>query len=96
MIQEEEVLALHVEDERLGVGRFIAEDFRAEKAEEQEARVAGLGGDAGDARDIDVRTAPAVEEGEVEVDGKAVTREAGGELLLHAIEMERERRGPPR
>ena len=60
MVQEQEVLALDVEDERLGVGGFMAEDFRAEKAKEQEARVASFGGDARDARNIDVRTAPAV------------------------------------
>jgi hypothetical protein len=90
VVQEQEILALDIEDERLGISSFMAENFRTEEAEEQEACVASLGGDARDARNIHVRTAPAVKKREIEIDGKAVTREAGGESLLHAIEMERE------
>jgi hypothetical protein len=90
MIQEQEVLALDVEYKRLGIGRFMAEDFRAEETKEEEARVASFRRDAGHARNVDVRTSPTIQKREIEIDGKSVTREPSGEPLLHAIEMKRE------
>src|SRR5262249_16452875 len=90
MIQKQEVLALDVKYKRLGVGRFTAEDFRAEEAKEKEARVASFCGDAGDTPNVHVRASPAVQKREIEIDRNSVTREPGGEPLLHAIEMERE------
>ena len=75
LVEEEEVLALHVEDEGLGVGRLGAEHARAEQAVEQERGVARLGGDARDARDVDVGAAGAVEELEVGVERLAVAAE---------------------
>ena len=48
VVEEQQVLALDVEDERLGVGRLGAEHARVEQAVEQEGGVGGLGGHAGD------------------------------------------------
>ena len=67
VVEEQQVLALHVEDQRLGVDRLGAEHARVEQGVEQERGVGGLGGDARDAADVDVRAAGAVEELEVEV-----------------------------
>ena len=49
LVEEQQVLALHVEDERLGVDGLGAEHARVEQAVEQEGGVARLRGDAGDA-----------------------------------------------
>ena len=79
VVEEEQVLALDVEDERLRVGRLGAQHARVEQAVEQEGGVAGLGGDAGDAGDVDVGALGAVEEVEVEVDRLAVAGQAARE-----------------
>ena len=89
LVEEQQVLALHVEDERVRVRGLAAEGTRGEEAVEQERRVARLGGDAGDARDADVGAARAVEEVEVREDGLAVAREADRQPPLHAVEEER-------
>ena len=68
LVEEQQVLALDVEDQRLGVGRLVAEHVTVEERVEQEARVGRLGGDAGDAGDVHVRAAAAVEERQVDVD----------------------------
>ena len=88
-IEEEEVLALDVEDQRLGVLGLAAEHPGVKERVEQEGGVGGLGGDAGDARDVDVRAASAVEELEVEIEALAVAREAGREPVLHPVEEQR-------
>jgi hypothetical protein len=72
LVEKEQVLALHVEDEGVRVRRFPAERTGGEEAVKQEGRVARLRRDARDARDADVGAARAVEEVEVREDGLAV------------------------
>ena len=62
VVEEQQVLALHVEDQRLGVDRLGAEHARVEEGVEEERGVGGLGRHARDAADVDVRAAGAVEE----------------------------------
>ena len=88
VVEEQQVLALDVEDERLGVGRLGAEHARVEQAVEQEGGVGGLGGHARDAADVHVGAAGAVEELEVQVEGLVVTRQAGGQQLAHLREQQ--------
>ena len=89
VIEEEEVLALHVEDERVGVGRVLAEHARVEERVEEKGRVRRLRRNAGDARDVDVRAAGAVDEVEVGDEHGAVPAEPDRELALHAVEEQR-------
>ena len=89
VVEEQQVLALHVEDQRLGVDRLGAEHARVEEGVEQERGVGGLGRHARDAADVDVRAAGAVEELEVEVQRLVTMIDADGELGLHLIEVER-------
>src|SRR5205823_13262063 len=88
-IEEQKVLALHVEHERLRVDRFRAERSGGEKALEQERRIGGLRRDTGDAADVDVSAARAVDELEVRVQGLLVMPEADRDLLAHAVEEQR-------
>ena len=89
VVEEQQVLALDGEHQRLGVDGSAAEHAGAKDGVQQEQRVAGLGGDAGDAADRDVRAAGAVEEVEVDVDGGAVAAGADGQLAVHLVEVQR-------
>ena len=71
-VQEEQVLPLHVEDQRLGVVRAGTELARSEEAVQQEDGVAGLCGHARDAADVDVGAPGAVQEFQIGVDDLAV------------------------
>ncbi len=88
VVEEQQVLALHVEDERLGVDRLRTERARVEERVEEERGVGGLGRHARDAADVDVRAAGAVEELEVEVQRLVTMIDADGELGLHLVEVE--------
>ena len=88
VVEEQQVLALDGEDQRLGVDRALAQCAGAEQRVQQEQCVAGLGGDAGDAADRDVGAAGAVQEVDVEVDGFAVAAAPGGELAVHVVEVQ--------
>ena len=88
VVEEQQVLALDVEDQRLGVGLGGAEHARVEQRVEQEGGVGGLGGHAGDARDVDVGAPGAVEELHVEEERLAVARQPGRDLLGHVVEVE--------
>ena len=88
VVEEQQVLALHVEDQRLGVDRLRAEHARVEEGVEEERGVGGLGRHARDAADVDVRAAGAVEELEVEVQRLVTMIDADGELGLHLVEVE--------
>ena len=88
VVEEQQVLALDVEDERLGVGRLGPEHARVEQAVEQERGVGGLGGHARHAADVDVGAAGAVEELEVEVEGLVVAGQPGGQQLAHLREQQ--------
>ena len=90
VIEEEQILALHVEDERLRVRRVGAEHAGGEQPEEQEGRVRGLRRDAGDARDVDVRAARTVEEVEVQVHRETVAAEPDRQPRLHLVEEQRD------
>ena len=90
VIEEEQVFALHVEDQRFGVARLGAEHARMEDAVQEERGVGGLRRDAGDAGDVDVRTAGAIEELEVRVERLAVAPEPDRQALVHPIEVEGE------
>ena len=87
-VEEEEVLALHVEDQRLGVVGARAQLPRREERVEQEDGVAGLGGHARDPADVHVGAPGAVHEFQVGVDDLAVAREARRDAALHAVEEE--------
>ena len=87
-VQEEQILALHVEDQGLGVVGAGAELPRSKQAVEEEDGVAGLGRHTGDAADVDVSSPGAVHEFHVGVDDFAVAREANRNLALHAVEEE--------
>ena len=89
VVEEQQVLALDGEDQRLGVHGAGAEHAGAEQRVQQEQRVAGLGRDAGDAGDRDVRAAGAVEELEVEEDRRAVAAHAERQLVVHLVEVQR-------
>ena len=89
LVEEQQVLAFDVEDQRLCVRRLVAEHVAVEQPVEQETRVARLGRDAGDAGDVHVRAAASVEKREVDVHRKPVARDPGGEPLLHLIEVQR-------
>ena len=88
MIEEKQVLALHVEDQGLGVDRSIPQYARVEQRVEKEGGVGGLGGDAADARDVDVSPTPAVYELEVDEERIARARKTDGKSLLHPVEEE--------
>ena len=89
VVEEEEVFALHVEDQRVRVGRVVAEHARVEQGVEEEGGVGRLRRDAGDPRDVDVRAARAVDEVEVGEQRVAVAAEPDRQLALHAVEEER-------
>ena len=98
VVEEEQVLALDVEDERLGVGGLGAQHPGVEQAVEQEGGVAGLGGHARDAADVDVGAAAAVDELEVEVEGLVVAGQTGGRAgpaSARTTAPRRARRPPP-
>ena len=80
VVEEEQVFALHVEDQRVGVGRVVAEHARVEQRVEQEGCVRRLGRDTRDAGDVDVRAARPVDEVEVGEQRVAVAAEADREL----------------
>ena len=88
-IEEQQVLTLHVEDQRLGVGRLRTEHPRSEHRVEQERGVGGLGRHAGHATDAHVRAARAVEKVDVRKQRLAVTSEADRESAIHRVEQER-------
>ena len=89
VVEEQQVLALDREHQRLGVDGSAAEHAGGKDGVQQEQCVAGLGGDAGDAADRDVRAAGAVEEVEVDVDGGAVAAGADRQLAVHLVEVQR-------
>ena len=89
VVEEEEVFALDVEDQRVRVGRVLVEHARVEQGVEEEGRVRRLRRDAGDPRDVDVRAACAVDEVEVGEQRLAVAPEPDRQLALHAVEEER-------
>ena len=86
VVEEEEVFALHVEDQSLGVDRLAPQDTGVEEAVEQEGGVTGLGGHARYAADVDVGTLGPVQEVEVQVEGLVVPGQPGGQLPVHLIE----------
>ena len=88
MVEEEEVLALDVEDQRLGVGGLGPEDPRVEHRVEEERRVRGLRRHARDARDVDMRAAGAVDELKVGEERTVVAPEPDDETLLHLVEVQ--------
>ncbi len=88
-VQEQQVLALDREDQRLGVGGPAAEHAGAEQRVQQEQREAGLRRHPGDAADRHVRAAGAVEEVEVDVHRQAVPAEPDRHLALHPVEAQR-------
>ena len=92
VVEEQQVLALDVEDQGLGVGRLGAEHAGVEQRVQQERGVARLRGHAGDAGDVDVGALGAVDEVEVEEHRLAVAAEAGGQLAGDLVEVERGRR----
>src|SRR5207248_5984992 len=71
-VQEQQVLAFHVEHERLRVHGLRPERAGGEQALEQERRVGRLRRDAGDAADVDVRASRAVDELQVGEQGLLV------------------------
>ena len=89
VVEEQEVLAFHVEHQRLGVGGLRPEYAGVEEGVEQEGGVAGLGGHAADAADVDVGALGAVEEVEVDVDRLAVAAAPGHQLALHVVVVQR-------
>ena len=84
LVEPQQVLALHVEDQHAQVRGALAHARRAARGQhpQEEQRERGLGGDAADAADRHVAALAAVEEVEVEVHGLAVAadadRRAGG------------------
>ena len=89
VVEEQQVLALDVEDQRRRVGRLGAQHPAVEQRVQQERGVAGLGGDAGDPADVDVSPLRAVEEVDVEIDPLAVAGEPGREPSLDPGDIER-------
>jgi hypothetical protein len=89
MVEEQQVLALDVEDERLGVDRPRPQHAAVEDGVEQEGGIGGLGGHTGDARDVDVGATAAVEELQVEHQRLTRTRQPDGEPFGHPVEEER-------
>ena len=85
MVEEEEVLALHVEHQGLGVVGLVSEHARGEQAVEEEGGVRRLGGHPRDAADVDVRPR-AIEELQVHVDGLVLPREPSREPMGHPVE----------
>jgi hypothetical protein len=88
VVEEQQVLALDVEDQRLRIDGVLTERAGVEQAVEQERGVGGLRGDTRDPGDVDVRAARAVEELEVDVDRLVVTGKAGGQPFLHRVEVQ--------
>jgi hypothetical protein len=88
-VQEQQVLALDREHQRLGVGGPAAEHAGPEQRVQQEQREAGLRRHPGDAGDRHVRTAGAVEEVEVDVHRQAVPAEPDRHLAVHPVEAQR-------
>jgi hypothetical protein len=88
VVEEQQILALHIEDQRLRVGRFATEHARPERAVEQERREARLGGHAGDAGDRHVRAARTIEKLRVEIERLAVAAGADRDALVHPVEVE--------
>ncbi len=86
MIEKEEILALDVEDQCLGVHRRRSQHSAREERVEQERGVCRLGGDTGDAGDVDVRAAAAVEELEVDVERLARPRDPDRQPFGHPVE----------
>ena len=90
VVEEEEVFALHVEDQRLACwSRPSPSTPELNRRVEQEGGVRRLRRDAGDARDVDVRAARAVDEVEVGEQRLAVAAEPDRQLALHAVEEQR-------
>jgi hypothetical protein len=61
-VEVEQVFALHVEDQALGVDGGLAQDARGEQGVEEESGVGGLGGHPRDAGDVDVGASLPVDE----------------------------------
>jgi hypothetical protein len=89
VVEEQQVLALDVEDQRLGVGGIGPEHAGVEHAVEEEAGVGGLGRHARDTTDVDVGTPAAVEELEVEEERLVVARQARRQPVPHLVEQQR-------
>ncbi|HVE95640.1 MAG TPA: hypothetical protein VNA67_01425 [Pseudonocardiaceae bacterium] len=68
VVEEQQILALDAEHQRLGVNRSPTQHTAAQDRVEQEQHEAGLGRHAGDAADRDMTAAGAIEELEVDVD----------------------------
>ena len=89
LVDEHQIITFDVEDDGARVVLLLPQRIRVEEPVEQERGIARLGRDAGDAGDVDVRTSSAVEEIEVAPHEIVLSREAGHELVLHAVEVER-------
>src|SRR5690606_23437962 len=92
--EEQEILALHVEDEGLRGRPPRAQRLALEEPVEQERGVGGLRRDARDAADVHVSPSRPIEELEVPVDRPPRTVEADREaevlvLVAHAVEEQR-------
>ena len=93
-VEEQEVLALHVEDQRLRRRPAGAERLAFEQPVQQERRVRRFRGHPGDTGDVHVRTARSVQELQVPEDRALRPVEADGEpqvlvAVPHPVEVER-------
>ena len=88
LVEEEQILTFHVEDQRVCVGGGRPEHAGAEQRMQHEHRVGRLGGDTRDAGDVHVRAACAVEEFQVPVDDLTVAAQPEREASGHLIEEE--------
>ncbi len=89
LVEEQQVLALDAEDQRLGVDGPGAERAGAEDRVQQEQGEAGLGGHTGDAADRHVRAPGPVKELHVEVDRRAVPAAPHRHPVGHLVEVQR-------
>jgi len=88
LVEEQQVLALHAEHERLGVDRPRAEGTGAEDGVQQEQREAGLRRHTGDTADRHVGAAGAVKELHVDVDRGAVPAAPHRDPVGHLVEVQ--------
>ena len=91
VVEEQQVLPLDVEHQRLGIGRLGTEHAGTEQRVEQERGVARLRGHATDAADVDVGALGAVDEVDIEVHRLAVAAEPGGQAPGDLVVVQRGR-----
>ena len=85
VVEEEQILTLDVEHQRLGVGCLGTEHSGVEQAVEQEAGIGGLRCDTGDARDVHMSATRAVDEVEVQKDRLVVPAQPGRQPMFPVL-----------